>query len=464
LIYGSVCSGISSESVAWKPLGWSPAWFSEIAPFPSAVLAHRYPQIPNLGDVNKIHEKAEFKKGEIDILVGGTPCQGFSQAGRREGFGDPRARLALRFLEVAEMLRPRWLLWENVPEVLSSNGGKDFGALLWKMGKLGYGYSWHVLDARDFGLAQSRRRIFLVGHHGDWRRAAAALFERGRLEPSAQADTGAVQERPDDGRSYWNGRQLSETLQAGGMGQAMPEKQHFEAVLDEEDGKPFLRWMTPVECERLQGYPDNYSRIPWKGKAEADCPKGPRYKAVGNGMAVPVVRWVGERIAFLDSLPEERIKHFLPAEDLAKTLTDSELVERCVRGFRKLKEIIPYLREARERFAKPGRRVPVAGSPTWTEWVEQSLGVSVRRVQQLLREAMEPGEIVSRGPKQPRKLAKGDWRRLLKVYENRLEQVFGPLEDQKELAEAIRKFAQGIADRFSERQGRLLVSVSVEKP
>jgi DNA (cytosine-5)-methyltransferase 1 len=176
LIFGSVCSGISSESVAWKPLlGWSPAWFSEIAAFPSAVLAHHYPRIPNLGDANKIHEKAEFKAREIDVLVGGTPCQSFSQAGGREGFGDPRGRLALRLLEIAEMRRPRWVVWENVPDVLSSNGGKDFGALLWKMGKLGYGYSWQILDARDFGLAQSRRRVFLVGYLGDWKRAAAVI-------------------------------------------------------------------------------------------------------------------------------------------------------------------------------------------------------------------------------------------------------------------------------------------------
>ena len=140
MIYGSVCSGISSESVAWKPLGWSPAWFSEIAPFPSAVLAHRYPQIPNLGDVNKIHEKAEFKKGEIDILVGGTPCQGFSQAGRREGFGDPRARLALRFLEVAEMLRPRMALYGRTsPRSCPRTEGKTLVPSSGKWGSSGTG-------------------------------------------------------------------------------------------------------------------------------------------------------------------------------------------------------------------------------------------------------------------------------------------------------------------------------------
>jgi hypothetical protein len=136
-----------------------------------------------------------------------------------------------------------------------------------------------------------------------------------------------------------------------------------------------------------------------------------------------------------------------------------------VQGFRKLKEINPYLREARQRFGQPGRRVPVEGNPTWTEWVEQNLGVTVRRVQQLLREAMEPSEITSRGSKKPpRKLAKGDWRSLLEVSESRLAQVFGPLKDEEELAGAIRKFAQAIADRFAARRSRLLVSVSVKKP
>lgn len=143
--YGSACSGISSESVAWRPLAHEAAWFSEIEPFLCAVLAHHYPEVPNLGDIRKIHDNETFRKEEIDILVGGTPCASFSQAGRREGFGDPRGRLALRFLEIAEMRRPRWVVWENTETALSANSGRDFGALLWKMGKIGYGYAWRVL-------------------------------------------------------------------------------------------------------------------------------------------------------------------------------------------------------------------------------------------------------------------------------------------------------------------------------
>ena len=208
------------------------------------------------------------------------------------------------------------------------------------------------------------------------------------------------------------------------------------------------------------GFPDDYTLVPYRGRPAGLCPDGPRYMALGNSIAVPVLRWIGKRIAAVDALPATAL---LQPEDVAKTLSDSELIDRCVQGFRKLKEAAPYLREARDRFSQPGRRVPVPGNPTWTEWVEVNLGVTVRRVQQLLSEAAEPGEIVSRGSKRPLKLRIGDWRRLLKVSESRLAKVFGPLEDEKELAGAIRGFAQGIADRFGEQEGRLLVSVSVKK-
>jgi DNA (cytosine-5)-methyltransferase 1 len=476
LIYGSVCSGIEAASVAWRPLGWSPAWFSEIAPFPSAVLAHHYPDVPNLGDANKVHEKPEFKAHKLDILVGGTPCQSFSQAGGREGFGDPRGRLALRFLEIAEMRRPRWLVWENVPDVLSSNGGKDFGALLWKMGNLGYGYSWHVLDARDFGLAQSRRRVFLVGHiGGQWKRAAAVFSDLESVQGNPEAGRDVAAERGRAGaevsgtnrtRAFaLKGNAIHRRPGVGSQGIAVREglmycvtKSHRHAVI--ADG--VARYVLPVEAERLQGLPDNYTKVPYRGQPAQQCPDALRYEAVGNSMPVPVMRWVGERMKFVDSLPDDRVTFFLPPDDLARTLTDSELIARCVQGFRKLKEIIPYLREARDRFAQPGRRVPIPGNPTWTEWVEQNLGVTVRTVQRLLREGSEPHGKMSRGQKPSSRLAKGDWRRLLKVTENRMAQVFGPLEDQHDLAGAIRRFAQGIADRYSRPSGKLVVSVAIK--
>ena len=186
--YGSVCSGIEAASVAWHPLGWTPAWFAEIEAFPSAVLKHHYPAVPNLGDMTKYEE---WPDAAIDVLVGGTPCQSFSVAGLRKGLDDPRGNLMLVFGALARRYRPQWLVWENVPGVLSSNGGRDFGTFLGMLGQLGYGFAYRVLDAQYFGVAQRRRRVFVVGCLGDWRRAAAVLFERhslsGHPAPSRQA-------------------------------------------------------------------------------------------------------------------------------------------------------------------------------------------------------------------------------------------------------------------------------------
>ena len=210
MIYGSVCSGIEAATVAWHPLGWVPAWFAEVDPAASAVLAHHYPETPNLGDFTKI----EIPPGPaIDLLVGGTPCQAFSVAGLRKGLGDDRGNLALEFLRLAGRLRPRWVAWENVPGVLSSvshhapdpcpppppldmecdgqevetedyYGSEElhaFNCFLAGLQELGYGWAYRVLDAQYFGVPQRRRRVFVVGYLGDWRRAAAVLFERHSL-------------------------------------------------------------------------------------------------------------------------------------------------------------------------------------------------------------------------------------------------------------------------------------------
>ena len=171
----SVCSGIESALVAWKPLRWSAAAFSEIASFPCAVLKHHYPDVPNLGDMNTYRE---WNIGAIDLLVGGTPCQSFSVAGFRTGLADPRGNLALVFLGIADRLRPRWLVFENVPGLLSSDKGEAFGSFLGGLAECGYGFAYRVLDAQHFGVPQRRRRVFVVGHLGDWRRAAAVLLER----------------------------------------------------------------------------------------------------------------------------------------------------------------------------------------------------------------------------------------------------------------------------------------------
>jgi len=186
--YGSVCSGIEAASVAWHNLGWEPQWFSEIEQFPSEVLKHRFPDVPNLGDMTQLTQNPTFNERPIDLLVGGTPCQSFSVAGLRKGLADPRGNLMLTFLSIADKFRPKWVVWENVPGVLSSNGGKDFGTFLGALGELGYGFAYRVLDAQHFGVAQRRRRVFVVGYLGDWRVAAAVLFEReslqGNIKPS----------------------------------------------------------------------------------------------------------------------------------------------------------------------------------------------------------------------------------------------------------------------------------------
>lgn len=182
----SLCSGIEAASVAWAPLGWKAAAFSEIDAFPSAVLAHHYPDVPNLGDMTKFQEWPDL--GAIDLICGGTPCQSFSNAGLRKGLDDPRGNLMLTFGAVAAKYRPRWLVWENVPGVLSSNGGRDFGSFLGLLGLIGYGFAYRVLDAQFVtvdgyprAVPQRRQRVFVVGCLGDWRSAAAVLLERESL-------------------------------------------------------------------------------------------------------------------------------------------------------------------------------------------------------------------------------------------------------------------------------------------
>jgi DNA (cytosine-5)-methyltransferase 1 len=185
--FGSVCSGIEAASMAWNPLGWRAAFVSEIDKFPCAVLSERHAETPNYGDILGFKE---WPDAAIDILVGGTPCQSFSAAGLRKGLDDPRGNLMLTYLAIAARYRPQWLVWENVPGVLSSGKGRDFGSLLGGLAELGYGFAYRVLDAQYMHLAQRRERVFVVGCLGDWRRAAAVLFERaclrGDLAPSRE--------------------------------------------------------------------------------------------------------------------------------------------------------------------------------------------------------------------------------------------------------------------------------------
>lgn len=310
--YGSLCSGIEAATVAWHDLGWQPQFFSDIEKFPNAVLDHHYPDVPNHGDMTNF---GDWPDESIDLLVGGTPCQSFSVAGLRKGLDDPRGNLALTYLAIAERYAPRWLVWENVPGVLSSRGGRDFGSFLGALGKLGYGFAYRVLDAQFFGVAQRRRRVFVVGYLGDWRRATAVLFERQSL-------------RRDLAPSREKGQEAAKTITAG-VGQRYDfESKNFPIALAENtigrqpmnggngsgftEGGPMytlnatgvhgvaqsmaVRRLTPTECERLQGFSDGYTDIYDK------TPDTPRYKALGNSMAVPVMRWIGNRIDKVDKL------------------------------------------------------------------------------------------------------------------------------------------------------------------
>lgn len=486
--YGSVCSGIEAATVAWEPLGWKAQWFSEIEAFPNKVLADHYPAVPNLGDMTKMMERKEFHERPIDLLVGGTPCQSFSLAGLRKGMDDPRGNLALHFLKLVDTARPKWVVWENVPGVLSSwTAGKDgrhlietsdFDTFTAGLAELGYGVAGRILDAQYFGIPQRRRRVFVVGYLGDWRPAAAVLFEpeslSGNSPPSRKKREGiaggfetgphaggytdvaptldvkakdgpirnqigvgviapeispAMKSRDYKGVSsngYGDGLPLitGALTNAGGKSAGSATNQDVEAgmvivdaisfkaavgrtgsgqpdgdvvaslmsqhksgdqtplvairtantganghgisedvahTIDQAQGQavmyenhpsdsrikevevapnlnsragtggnnlplikevaPTLRAMpgqgpgrmaddagamgmvrrlTPRECERLQGFPDDYTLLmDKKGKA---CADGPRYKALGNSMAVPVMAWLGKRIQMVEDV------------------------------------------------------------------------------------------------------------------------------------------------------------------
>lgn len=182
--YVSIFSGVEAASLAWEPLGWEPVAFSEIEPFPCAVLAERWPDVPNLGDITKIDWKEEID-GAIDLVVGGSPCQSFSVAGKREGLKGASG-LMFEYIRCVQELRPRWFLWENVPGALTSEDGGAFGQLLSEMDELGYSLAWRVLDAQFFGVAQRRRRLFLVGHLGA-ESPAEVLFESDCLSGNPQS-------------------------------------------------------------------------------------------------------------------------------------------------------------------------------------------------------------------------------------------------------------------------------------
>lgn len=481
--YLSVCSGIEAASVAWASLGWEPVAFSEIEPFPSAVLAERFPGIPNLGDMTQYEN---WNIGSIDLLVGGTPCQAFSVAGKRGSLSDERGNLCLTFCEIADKFDPKWVLWENVPGVLSTKDNA-FGCLLGRLcgaespipftrkgGHTHYGVvsgskrtlAWRTLDAQWYGVPQRRRRVFLLAVRGvdNWDCADALLpfgdrmlgdieacreawrnstiragrgsqktivcdrasFNSGEnakyrigidstgITPTITAGncshavycrdvspavtskwkkgTGGpagdeTQNLIVENRRPWCGKDIAPTIDAsfgrkwtgdrycfrgeffvyenhaqdsriteshevsptctrkwgtgggnvplvfrlgsggssaqvslitcsdvcyciqgniigrqernGGNGKGFTESLSGTLTMTDVHAvlyKNLVRRMIPIECERLQGFPDNWTCVKYRGKPAEQCPDSRRYEAVGNSMAVPVMRWLGERI------------------------------------------------------------------------------------------------------------------------------------------------------------------------
>ena len=353
--YLSVCSGIEAASVAWHPLGWEALAFSEIEPFPRKVLAHHYPDVPLHGDFTVLREQNWIK--DADILVGGTPCQAFSVAGLRNSLDDDRGNLTLEFVRLADAIdnlrrTGTIIVWENVPGVLSVKDNA-FGCFLaaitgndaplvptggrWTNAGMVVGpkrtAAWRILDAQYFGVAQRRRRVFVVASSGDGFDPAEILFEREGMRwdtppcrKSGEEITATTaqcfdRQRSDEygeaniastmsARDYKDATDLvaqlipldtmniierpSDKRRANRIGRGYGEagdpmftitKGHSHAVAT----SMAVRRLTPRECERLQGFPDDYTNIP--GAAD-----GPRYKALGNSMAVPVMAWIGKRI------------------------------------------------------------------------------------------------------------------------------------------------------------------------
>ena len=296
MTYLSVCSGIEAASVAWKPLGFTPLGFSEIEKFPCAVLQERFPNVKNYGDVTQYEKWTGIEA--VDILVGGTPCQSFSIAGKRGGTADARGALMYAYMGIVGKYKPRWVVWENVPGVLSSGGGADFASLLSGLEKRGYGWAYRLLDAQHFGVPQRRRRVFVVGHSGNRTDLAAkVLFEPENVrrdiaegERTQKKITSSFRKNVEyfrrGGYYKYHEDEYSSTLTSKASSDCMD--------LIFQDGT--IRRLTPLECERLQGFPDNWTQISYRGKPADECPDTPRYKAIGNSMAVPVMKWIGERI------------------------------------------------------------------------------------------------------------------------------------------------------------------------
>ncbi|EDW9825593.1 DNA cytosine methyltransferase [Salmonella enterica] len=341
--FGSVCSGIEAASIAWEPLGWRAAWFAEIEPFPAAVLAQHWPQVPNLGDMTQIAARIDANEVEAPpVLVGGTPCQAFSISGKRGGLEDERGKLTLTYVRLADAIDrkrrerrepPGVFVWENVPGVFTIKDNA-FGCFL--AGLAGESYeiqpprgkwansgcvfgskrvvAWRVLDAQFFGVPQQRRRVFVVASAYDGADPRKILFEQHSesicypLERQNQQATSSEVARLPDGITFYRKLAFGEYVESETSSTRLASSDFDDLVVYPDLS---VRKLTPVENERLQGFPDNHTQIPWKRRPAELCPVGPRNKAIGNSMAVPVMRWIGERIdrelaALMDKTEKEQ--------------------------------------------------------------------------------------------------------------------------------------------------------------
>lgn len=313
---GSICSGIEAASVAWEPLGYKFKWFSEIALFPSRLLLEKYPNVPNLGDMMGIEQAIRSAAIETtDVICGGTPCQAFSYAGWQKGLKDNRGNLTLKFVDIVNAnddvrqensKPPALVLWENVEGVLSDKTNA-FGCFVSSLAGLmnvlsvkgswpSAGFirgprrtvAWRVIDAKYFGIPQQRKRLYVIAGD-DATHPEAILFEKHTNHNDAIYDSNINGIRfSKDGHQFEIFRSYTDCLYSSYAtkwnGNAAANNGSLFVVQDER-----IRRLSPLECERLMGFPDNYTNI-------LGAKKSNRYQALGNSWAVPVIQWIGKRM------------------------------------------------------------------------------------------------------------------------------------------------------------------------